>query len=163
MGPSIEPYFIILATHLSCAMVHMNVGVQSDSLQLMKVLIKHTPTLVARHANTVLNNFINLIARKVRFFCKNEPFMKYSCSLCWKLMSDNLERKSEVLKRRFSKSFLFLLLAGMHVCAAVSSHLSLSLSDQQQVSLWLLTFMFHLCLLFSLQPLLLPTRFMIFL
>ncbi|KAK7066848.1 hypothetical protein SK128_015945 [Halocaridina rubra] len=64
MGPSIEPYFHILATHLSCAMVHLNVGVQGDSLQLMKVLIRHTPKLVARHANTVLNNFISLIARK---------------------------------------------------------------------------------------------------
>lgn len=64
MGPSIEPYFHILATHLSCAMVNLNVRVQGDSLQLMKVLIKHTPKLVARHANTVLNNFINLIARK---------------------------------------------------------------------------------------------------
>lgn len=66
MGPSIEPYFRILATHLSCAMVHLNVGVQGDSLQLIKVLIKHTPKLIAHHANTVLNNFLSLIARKAK-------------------------------------------------------------------------------------------------
>ncbi|XP_068208815.1 testis-expressed protein 10 homolog [Palaemon carinicauda] len=64
MGPSIEPYFNVLATHLSCAMVHLNIGVQGDSLQLIKVLIKYTPKLMAKHANTVLSNFLNLIARK---------------------------------------------------------------------------------------------------
>ncbi|CAL4108262.1 unnamed protein product [Meganyctiphanes norvegica] len=62
---SIEPYFHILATHLSCAMVHLNTGVQADSLKLMRVLIKNSTALLARHANTLIENFINLISRKV--------------------------------------------------------------------------------------------------
>lgn len=64
LGPNMQPYFSILSTYLSCAMAHLNVGVQSDSLKLMNVLVVHTPSLIARHANTLLKNFINLISRK---------------------------------------------------------------------------------------------------
>lgn len=64
VGSNIAPYFNIIATHLSCAMVHLNINVQGDSLKLMHVLIKHTPALIARHANTLLKNFVNLISRK---------------------------------------------------------------------------------------------------
>lgn len=66
LNPNMQPYFSILSTYLSCAMAHLNVGVQSDSLKLMNVLVAHTPSLIARHANTLLKNFIDLISRKVR-------------------------------------------------------------------------------------------------
>ncbi|KAG7171808.1 Testis-expressed protein 10-like, partial [Homarus americanus] len=64
VGNSIEPYFNIVATHLSCAMVHLNINVQGDSLKLMRVLTRHTPQLIARHADTLLKNFVSLISRK---------------------------------------------------------------------------------------------------
>lgn len=64
VGTHVEPYFNVLATHLSCAMVHLNTGVQADSLRLVNLFVKHTPVLLARHANTLLNNFVNLISRK---------------------------------------------------------------------------------------------------
>lgn len=66
VGSHVEPYFSVLATHLSCAMVHLNTGVQADSLRLINLFVRHTPALLARHANTLINNFINLISRKVR-------------------------------------------------------------------------------------------------
>ncbi|XP_042883985.1 testis-expressed protein 10-like [Penaeus japonicus] len=64
LGPNMQPYFTILSTYLSCAMAHLNVGVQTDSLKLINILVVHTPSLIARHANTLLKNFIDLISRK---------------------------------------------------------------------------------------------------
>ncbi|KAG0723334.1 Testis-expressed protein 10 [Chionoecetes opilio] len=64
VGIHVEPYFSVLATHLSCAMVHLNTGVQADSLRLVNLFVKHTPALLARHANTLISNFVNLISRK---------------------------------------------------------------------------------------------------
>ena len=65
MLEDIECYFEIIVTHLKCAMVHMNIGVQSHSLELMDILITQTPSLIARYADSLLTSFLNVISRKV--------------------------------------------------------------------------------------------------
>lgn len=57
----------VLAMHLSCAMVHLNMHVQGDSLKMMNLLVTRCPALIARHASTLLTNFLNLISRKVQY------------------------------------------------------------------------------------------------
>ena len=65
MHDDIKSYYEIIVNHLALAMVHMNIGVQSDSLNLINVLLTHTPSLISGYADKLLNNFINLISRKV--------------------------------------------------------------------------------------------------
>ncbi|KAK3866156.1 hypothetical protein Pcinc_028294 [Petrolisthes cinctipes] len=66
VGVHLEPYMNVIATHLSCAMVHLNMHVQGDSLKVMNLLVTRCPALMARHASTLLTNFLNLISRKAK-------------------------------------------------------------------------------------------------
>ncbi|XP_076058362.1 testis-expressed protein 10 homolog [Oratosquilla oratoria] len=61
----IEPHLHILASHLSCALVHINTNVQADALDLVNIMVTHAPGLVAKHANVLLGNFLSLISKKV--------------------------------------------------------------------------------------------------
>ena len=63
----VEPYIHIMICHLSYAMVHLNSGIQSDSLLIMNILLNHSPSLVAQNSNVMLKNYIALIARKVKY------------------------------------------------------------------------------------------------
>ncbi|KAB7507186.1 Testis-expressed sequence 10 protein [Armadillidium nasatum] len=79
IGAMVQPYFQLVASHLSCAMVHLNTGVQADSLQLMDVLLSHATSLIAQNANTILKNFFMLISRKIDAPSNSKnPFVTYT-------------------------------------------------------------------------------------
>ncbi|KAJ8004944.1 hypothetical protein DPEC_G00141540 [Dallia pectoralis] len=59
-----SPFFPLLSAHLSCAMTHIETGVQDDALKVLDVLLDHYPALLAARPALLLNNFLELISHK---------------------------------------------------------------------------------------------------
>ncbi|XP_052095034.1 testis-expressed protein 10-like [Mytilus californianus] len=60
----ISPFFHIIGAHLCCAMTHIFEDIQSDSLQILDLLLDHFPRLVITNSNQILPNFIEQISRQ---------------------------------------------------------------------------------------------------
>lgn len=60
----ISPFFHIIGIHLCCAMTHIFEDIQSDSLQILDLLLDHFPRLVITNSNQILPNFIEQISRQ---------------------------------------------------------------------------------------------------
>ena len=58
------PFFPLLSAHLSCAMTHIEGGIQEDALKVLDVLLEHYPALLASRPSVLLTNFLELISHR---------------------------------------------------------------------------------------------------
>lgn len=58
------PFFPLLSAHLSCAMTHIETGIQEDALKVLDVLLEHYPALLASRPTVLLTNFLELISHR---------------------------------------------------------------------------------------------------
>lgn len=59
-----SPFFPLLSAHLSCAMTHIETGIQEDALKVLDVLLDHYPALLAARPALLLTNFLELISHR---------------------------------------------------------------------------------------------------
>lgn len=60
----VAPFFPLLSAHLSCAMTHINTGIQEDAMKILDVLLEHYPALLAMRPEVLLTNFLELISHR---------------------------------------------------------------------------------------------------
>ncbi|CAG11931.1 unnamed protein product, partial [Tetraodon nigroviridis] len=60
----VAPFFPLLSAHLSCAMTHIDTGIQEDSIKILDVLLEHYPALLAARPEVLLTNFLELISHR---------------------------------------------------------------------------------------------------
>ncbi|KAM4601066.1 testis-expressed protein 10 homolog isoform 1-T2 [Polymixia lowei] len=58
------PFFPLLSAHLSCAMTHIETGIQEDAMKVLDVLLEHYPALLAARPAILLTNFLELISHR---------------------------------------------------------------------------------------------------
>ncbi|KAJ3597830.1 hypothetical protein NHX12_001347 [Muraenolepis orangiensis] len=58
------PFFPLLSAHLSCAMTHIETGIQEDALKVLDVMLEHYPALLASRPSVLLTNFLELISHR---------------------------------------------------------------------------------------------------
>lgn len=67
----IAPFFNVVTSYLRCAMTHINMQIQEDSLHLLDCLLMYTPALVAANSDSLFQCFLDMIS-KLRTESKNE-------------------------------------------------------------------------------------------
>ncbi|XP_071772908.1 testis-expressed protein 10 homolog [Centroberyx gerrardi] len=60
----VAPFFPLLSAHLSCAMTHIETGIQEDAMKVLDVLLEHYPALLAARPAILLTNFLELISHR---------------------------------------------------------------------------------------------------
>ncbi|XP_035019318.1 testis-expressed protein 10 homolog [Hippoglossus stenolepis] len=60
----VGPFFPLLSAHLSCAMTHIETGIQEDAMKVLDVLLEHYPALLAARPAVLLTNFLELISHR---------------------------------------------------------------------------------------------------
>uniref|UniRef100_A0A1A7WYF5 Testis expressed 10 n=1 Tax=Iconisemion striatum TaxID=60296 RepID=A0A1A7WYF5_9TELE len=60
----VSPFFPLLSAHLSCAMTHIEPGIQEDAMNVLDVFLEHYPSLLASRPTVLLTNFLELISHK---------------------------------------------------------------------------------------------------
>lgn len=60
----VGPFFPLLSAHLSCAMTHIDTGIQEDAMKILDVLLEHYPALLAARPEVLLTNFLELISHR---------------------------------------------------------------------------------------------------
>ncbi|KAM9851906.1 testis-expressed protein 10 homolog [Aulostomus maculatus] len=60
----VAPFFPLLSAHLSCAMTHIELGIQEDAMKVLDVLLEHYPALLAARPAVLLTNFLELISHR---------------------------------------------------------------------------------------------------
>lgn len=60
----VAPFFPLLSAHLSCAMTHIEPGIQEDAMKVLDVLLEHYPALLAARPAILLTNFLELISHR---------------------------------------------------------------------------------------------------
>ncbi|GLD63625.1 testis-expressed sequence 10 protein [Lates japonicus] len=60
----VAPFFPLLSAHLSCAMTHIEAGIQEDAMKVLDVLLEHYPALLAARPAVLLTNFLELISHR---------------------------------------------------------------------------------------------------
>lgn len=84
----IAPFFNVVTSYLRCAMTHINIQIQEDSLSLLDCLLMYTPSLVASNSDTIFACFLDMIS-KLRTESKPE-----------RTLTTNLGRKQTSVKWR---------------------------------------------------------------
>lgn len=84
----IAPFFNVVTSYLRCAMTHINIHIQEDSLSLLDCLLSYTPSLVASNSDTIFACFLDMIS-KLRTDSKPE-----------RTLTTNLGRKQTSVKWR---------------------------------------------------------------
>lgn len=84
----ISPFFNIVTSYLRCAMTHININIQEDSLLLLDCLLAHTPLIVAQYSDSILSCFLDMISKS-----RNENKLDRTLTM-------NLSRKSTSNKWR---------------------------------------------------------------
>lgn len=69
----VAPFFPLLSAHLSCAMTHIETGIQEDAMKVLDVLLEHYPALLAARPAVLLTNFLELISHKQNSGGANKP------------------------------------------------------------------------------------------
>lgn len=67
----ISPFFNVVTSYLRCAMTHINIQIQEDSLSLLDCLLLYTPQLVASNSDSIFSCFLDMIS-KIRTDTKPE-------------------------------------------------------------------------------------------
>ncbi|KAG4067129.1 hypothetical protein HA402_000120 [Bradysia odoriphaga] len=60
---TLVPFFETLSSYLRCAMTHINVNIQEDSLFLLDNLLLYAPDLVAANSNKIFMGFLDMISK----------------------------------------------------------------------------------------------------
>ncbi|KAF1387890.1 hypothetical protein PFLUV_G00084620 [Perca fluviatilis] len=60
----VAPFFPLLSAHLTCAMTHIETGIQEDAMKVLDVLLEHYPALLAARPAVLLTNFLELISHR---------------------------------------------------------------------------------------------------
>lgn len=60
----VAPFFPLLSAHLSCAMTHIETGIQEDAMKVLDVLLEHYPALLAARPAVLLTDFLELISHR---------------------------------------------------------------------------------------------------
>lgn len=60
----VAPFFPLLSAHLSCAMTHIDTGIQEDAMKILDVLLEHYPAQLAARPEVLLTNFLELISHR---------------------------------------------------------------------------------------------------
>ncbi|XP_033496394.1 testis-expressed protein 10 homolog [Epinephelus lanceolatus] len=60
----VAPFFPLLSAHLSCAMSHIEAGIQEDAMKVLDVLLEHYPALLAARPAVLLTDFLELISHR---------------------------------------------------------------------------------------------------
>lgn len=84
----ISPFFNVVTSYLRCAMTHINIQIQEDSLSLLDCLLLYTPSLVAANSHSIFSCFLDMIS-KLRTESKPE-----------RTLTTNLGRKQTSVKWR---------------------------------------------------------------
>lgn len=90
----IAPFFNVVTSYLRCAMTHINVQIQEDSLSLLDCLLLYTPSLVASNSDSIFQCFLDMIS-KLR--TESKPERTLTMNLGRKLTS--VKWRSKVLDR----------------------------------------------------------------
>lgn len=59
----IAPFVNVITSYLRCAMTHINIHIQEDSLALLDCLLLYAPTLVATNSDTIFTCFLDMISK----------------------------------------------------------------------------------------------------
>nr|XP_015806104.2 testis-expressed protein 10 homolog [Nothobranchius furzeri] len=60
----VSPFFPLLSAHLTCAMTHIEPGIQEDAMNVLDVFLEHYPSLLASRPTVLLTNFLELISHR---------------------------------------------------------------------------------------------------
>ncbi|XP_021164507.2 testis-expressed protein 10 homolog [Fundulus heteroclitus] len=60
----VAPFFPLLSAHLSCAMTHIEAGIQEDAMNVLDIFLEHYPSLLASRPAVLLTNFLELISHR---------------------------------------------------------------------------------------------------
>ncbi|KRT79412.1 hypothetical protein AMK59_8472 [Oryctes borbonicus] len=60
---NIISFFDILSSFLRCAMTHIELNIQEDSLNFLDALLEYLPELIAKDSHKILSNFFTLISK----------------------------------------------------------------------------------------------------
>lgn len=90
----VSPFFNIVTSYLRCAMTHINIQIQEDSLSLLDCLLLYTPSLVALNSDSIFSCFLDMIS-KLR--TESKPERTLTTNLGRKLTS--VKWRSKVLDR----------------------------------------------------------------
>nr|XP_046255818.1 testis-expressed protein 10 homolog [Scatophagus argus]XP_046255819.1 testis-expressed protein 10 homolog [Scatophagus argus]XP_046255820.1 testis-expressed protein 10 homolog [Scatophagus argus] len=60
----VVPFFPLLSAHLSCAMTHIDLGIQEDAMKVLDVLLEYYPALLAARPEVLFTNFLELISHR---------------------------------------------------------------------------------------------------
>lgn len=91
---TLVPFFDTLSSYLRCAMTHINVNIQEDSLFMLDNLLLYAPDLVAANSNKIFMGFLDMIS-KLSVESKSERTL--SVNLSSKITS--VKWRSKVLDR----------------------------------------------------------------
>lgn len=91
---TLVPFFETLSSYLRCAMTHINVNIQEDSLFMLDNLLLYAPDLVAANSNKIFMGFLDMIS-KLSVESKSERTL--SVNLSSKITS--VKWRSKVLDR----------------------------------------------------------------
>lgn len=91
---TVAPFFDTLSSYLRCAMTHIQMGIQEDSLFMLDNLLTHVPSLVAANSDRIFQSFLDMIS-KLRI--ESKPERTLSVNLGSKLTS--VKWRSKVLDR----------------------------------------------------------------
>lgn len=90
----IAPFFNTISSYLRCAMTHIHIQIQEDSLFMLDCLLLHMPLLVAVNSDSIFSNFLDMIS-KLRV--ESKPERTLTVNLGSKITS--VKWRSKVLDR----------------------------------------------------------------
>lgn len=91
---TVAPFFDTLSSYLRCAMTHIQMTIQEDSLFMLDNLLLYVPSLVAANSDRIFQSFLDMIS-KLRI--ESKPERTLSVNLGSKLTS--VKWRSKVLDR----------------------------------------------------------------
>uniref|UniRef100_A0A3B3XXB8 Uncharacterized protein n=1 Tax=Poecilia mexicana TaxID=48701 RepID=A0A3B3XXB8_9TELE len=60
----VAPFFPLLSAHLTCAMTHIEPGIQEDAMNVLDIFLEHYPSLLSSRPVVLLTNFLELISHR---------------------------------------------------------------------------------------------------
>lgn len=90
----ITPFFNTISSYLRCAMTHIHVQIQEDSLHMLDCLLLYMPSLVAANSDSIFSTFLDMIS-KLRI--ESKPERTLTINLNSKISS--VKWRSKVLER----------------------------------------------------------------
>lgn len=90
----IAPFFNTISSYLRCAMTHIHIQIQEDSLYMLDCLLLYMPSLVAANSDSIFTSFLDMIS-KLRI--ESKPERTLTVNLGSKITS--VKWRSKVLDR----------------------------------------------------------------